>query len=222
MGLPVTGAAARRPALPRRNLPILHLSPHLAAALALILLPEILLLAADHRLVGSTFWRQLAWQYGGFWAGLLHGWRPNYAAQPATMFVTYVFLHAGPIHAIGNALALLVLGRRAEERAGAANLWLVLGAATLTGALAFGLVSRSPAPMVGASGAVFGLAGALVVWNARTEGRIWARVLLGTAALVAINLLSWVLMAGQLAWETHLGGMMGGMAVASFRPLPER
>jgi len=53
---------------------------------------EAVLQAADLGVIGSTRWRQLAWQYGAFWAGLLHDWQPNYAAQPIAMFLSYSVL----------------------------------------------------------------------------------------------------------------------------------
>ena len=59
------------------------------------LLPEIVLSGADYGLWGDPGWRLWAWQHGGFWTGLLGNWRPNYAAQPWLMFLTYGFLHGG-------------------------------------------------------------------------------------------------------------------------------
>lgn len=194
--------------------------PGLTLALLAILLPELLLSCADLLILGSPGWRPLAYQYGGFWAGLLHGWRPNFTLQPATMFATYAFLHTGPTHALGNALALLGLGRILEDRGGSRLLWPILGVSALSGAAAFGLLSRSPAPMVGTSGAIFGLAGALVVWWAReppAAGRRLGRFFAGIAGLALMNAASWWAMGGQLAWEAHLGGMSGGMALAAIR-----
>jgi membrane associated rhomboid family serine protease len=71
--------------------------------------------------------------------------------------------------------------------------------------------------MVGASGALFGLAGALVGLHHRdrlatrdSQGPV-VRAVLG---LVALNLVLWWAMDGQLAWETHLGGFLTGWGVA--------
>lgn len=187
--------------------------------LVFVLLPEALLVAADHKLIGTPLWRPMAWQYAGFWAGLLHGWRPNYPAQPVTMFATYAFVHSGPVHAVGNALALAALGPRVEERGGTPLFWIILAISTLAGGLAFGILSRSPAPMVGASGAIFGLAAALVIWRAREMARFrWLRLTAGLAGLALINLAGWWLMAGRLAWETHLGGALGAIALAIWLP----
>jgi membrane associated rhomboid family serine protease len=176
---------------------------------------ELILQGADHGLWGQAYWRQLAYQNGGFWAGLLRDWRPNYALQPATMFVTYAFLHSGPGHLAGNMLGLWVLGQVALARLRPAGfLWLYL-VSVLGGGLGFGLLSASAQPMVGASGALFGLAGAWAAWDwqaARASGgRIWP-VLAAILALTLLNLLFWLAAGGLLAWETHLGGFVAGWA----------
>ena len=194
---------------------------------------ELALQGADHLLWGSVLWRPLAWQYGGFWAGLLRDWRPNYAAQPGVMFLTYALLHTGLGHLTGNMACLAVLGDRVRHRIGGGGLfWLYLVSA-LGGALGFGLLGPSAAPMIGASGAIFGLAGALTVWDIRQQragnrwtgnrwagnrwaGNRWARAALILLALVGLNLVIWRTQAGNLAWQTHLGGLVAGAGFAAY------
>jgi len=188
----------------------------------LIALPELVLLLADLELVGSARWRPLAYQYGGFWAGLLWGWRPNFAAQPVTMFATHAVLHAGPGHMIGNLGALVVIGLPVLARFGTRGFLAVYAAAVLGGGLVFGLLSSSPAPMVGASGAIFGLVGAWT-WMQGADraqagagpGAVALRVLGIMAGLVLLNLVMWLLAGGVLAWETHLGGFLAGIGLAA-------
>jgi rhomboid protease GluP len=72
--------------------------------------------------------------------------------------------------------------------------------------------------MVGASGAIFGLAGALTVWDAgsrRSAGQ-WNRAPLILLGLAGVNLAMWWLQSGNLAWETHLGGCIAGMGFALY------
>lgn len=71
--------------------------------------------------------------------------------------------------------------------------------------------------MVGASGALFGLAGAIVAWDyldrfLLSEG-LWP-VLRTVLFLVGLNIALWWAMGGQLAWETHLGGFVTGWVMA--------
>jgi rhomboid protease GluP len=182
---------------------------------------EALLQGADLHLWGSGRWRQIAYQNGGFWAGLLWGWKPNYAAQPLAMFVTHSFLHAGLGHLAGNMAALLTLGAMIRDRISPAGFALLWALSVLAGAVSFALLNTSPQPMVGTSGALFGLTGALVVWeatrrHAQGEG-IWAvsvTILAWVLGLVALNLAVWWLQNGILAWEAHLGGFLAGAAWA--------
>ena len=201
----------------------------LLGLICLICLPELTLLLADWGLIGSPRWRPLAYQYGAFWAGLLFGWEPNYAIQPVLMFVTYGFLHTGPMHLLGNVLGLGWLGQRVINRWGAWRfVWLYL-AAMLGGAAGFGTLTQSPAPMIGASGAIFGLAAAWMVGDGQDRRiqmaqagasgwtALWSTLkpALGlTLVLAGFNLIPWLLDNGQLAWETHLGGFLTGLCVA--------
>ena len=178
---------------------------------------ELVLIAADYGLIGTSRWRGLAYQNGAFWAGLLFNWRPNYAAQPWLMFVTYAFLHSGFWHLAGNMLTLFFLGDIVEERVGQGGLVVLYAVSATGGAVAFGALADSPQPMVGASGALFGLAGSWQYWewcDRRRAGLsrwpVWRTVL----GLVLLNVILWVWMEGLLAWETHLGGFLAGWAGA--------
>lgn len=78
--------------------------------------------------------------------------------------VTAMFLHADPIHLLGNMLALWVFGRRVEDACGP---WRFLGFYLLAGTWAHILYvlvqSDSRIPGIGASGAIFGLMGAYLL-----------------------------------------------------------
>lgn len=200
-------------ARPKRylSLPPATLSVWLLACLSIV--PELVLTGADLGIWGDRGWRLAAYQYGGFWSGLLIDWRPNYPMQSIVMFVTYGFLHGGVLHLFFNVMALLSLGPVLAARLGE---WWFLGlyaTSQLIGALVFAGVGPVDAPMIGASGALFGLAGA---WLADRHAR---RARLGMSTwptirvvlwLVAINAALWWALAGSLAWETHLGGFIAG------------
>ena len=184
----------------------------------LVTLPELILQGSDHWLWGGSLWRSLSYQYGAFWAGLLHGWTPNYAAQPVIMFLSHAVLHAGLGHLLGNIVGILTLGQVVNERQGAGGFLIICLLTAIGGGLAFGLLSRSPQPMVGASGIVFGLAGAWA-WGGVTDRRcagqgrwkaIWPFLAI-SAGLAVFNLVSFVLLKGIFAWEAHLGGYLSGM-----------
>lgn len=201
-----------------------HIPPVAAVILWLIGLNvavEGLLQAADHGGIGSTRWRSLAYQYGAFWDGLLHNWRPNYTGQPWLMFLSYALLHGGIGHLLGNMITLVILGRRVVTRLGSARFLLLYHLSAIGGGAVFGVLARSPQPMVGASGALFGLAGAILLWEHRDRkragqptGPVWAVL----AGLLLLNLLIWYLSDGLLAWQTHLGGGLAGALCAALLP----
>ncbi len=197
----------------------------LLAITLLCLLPEIVLTGSDYGLWGQTRWRATAFQNAGFWSGLLGTWTPNYPLQPYAMFLTYGFLHAGITHFVVNMITLWSLGEAVVARIGQIRFLIVYTAAALGGAIAFALLSREIAPMVGASGALFGLAGALLAWDFRDRIRrrlslkpVWRALFL----LVLLNLVLWWAMDGHLAWQTHLGGFLTGWLFALIIDSPKR
>lgn len=182
---------------------------------------EVVLQAADLGILGTPLWRGITYQNGAFWAGLLHNWHPSYAGQPVTMFVTYAVLHNGIGHLAGNMLCLLLLGGRLIRRLGSGHFLGLFFVSILGGGAGFGLLSYSAHPMIGASGGLFGLAGAWIWLEAADRHRfglaLWpvGGVILG---LVVLNALMWLALDGVLAWETHLGGFVAGVAYAALRP----
>jgi membrane associated rhomboid family serine protease len=197
-----------------RRLPIETLPVVLIVICALI---ELVLSAADHGLISPARLRYTAYEYGGFWPGLLRDWKPNFAGQPVLMYFTYGFLHGGPVHLIVNMFTLYSLGRAVVDRVGNWRFCVIYLAALLGGAGLYGLLASGLQPMVGASGALFGLAGAIVAWNYADRRAynlgLWP---VGRAVLLllGLNLVLWWAMKGQLAWQTHLGGFLAGAAAA--------
>jgi membrane associated rhomboid family serine protease len=120
-------------------------------------------------------------------------------------------------HLVVNMLTLAALGGIVIERIGSPRFLLLYAVSTIGGALGFALLSRTVQPMVGASGALFGLAGALAAWEYvdrfAAEKQLWP-VLRTVIWLVILNLALWWAMNGRLAWETHLGGFLSGWVFA--------
>ena len=189
----------------------------LVTLVAVCTLIELVLQLGDRGLIGPARFRQLAYEYGGFWQGLLDDWRPNYPLQPWTMFLTYGFLHAGLVHLVVNMITLVSLGRAVLDRVGIGKAALLYAGSILGGAIGFALLSDSFRPMVGASGALFGLAGAILAWEYvdrfALRERLWpvARAVLFLALL---NVVLYYAMDRLLAWETHLGGFLAGWIIA--------
>lgn len=180
--------------------------------------PELLLTLLEtgllSSLTGPVNLRGILLGYGGFWAGLLRDWDPLFPGQPVTMFVTYAFLHGGLLHLLGNMVAVLALGGIAVARVGQAGFALLYAVSAIGGGIGFAMFGTTEAPMVGASGAVFGLIGAWKFWEWQLRQHLgspmrplWTSI----AGLVVLNVVLWLLLGGLLAWEAHLGGFLAGV-----------
>ena len=178
---------------------------------------EAVLLLADWQVMGPTRLRQLAYENGGFWVGLLQSWTPNFPNQPYLMFLTYGFLHGGILHLLVNMITLWSLGMAVIDRVGTRGFVLLYTASLFGGAVGFALLASTLAPMVGASGALFGLAGGLLAWGYvdrfTLQEALWP-VARAAGLLAMLNVVMWWALDGQLAWETHLGGFVCGWVAA--------
>lgn len=185
--------------------------------IAICFLIEAVLQLGDLGLFGMPRFRSVVYEFAGFWPGLLGNWLPNYPLQPWAMFVTYGFLHAGLLHLGLNMVTLYSLGRGVIGRIGSAKFLVLYVASILGGAIGFALLSDSFRPMVGASGALFGLAGAILAWEYvdrfTLQERLWP-VLQAVLLLTLLNVALYFAMDRLLAWEAHLGGFITGWIVA--------
>lgn len=191
----------------------------LLGLVAILSMIEAIFWMTDAGLFGPEYrnLRTTALAYGAFWPGLLRDWRPNFPNQPVTMFGTYAVLHVGPIHLAVNMMTLLSLGRAAILRAGSGPFVLIYVASVLGGGAGYGLLAPGYQPMVGASGALFGLAGALIVWEYENRRRLRMKsrpVLQALLLLVGVNVAMYWALDGRVAWQAHMGGMLAGMFAA--------
>lgn len=197
-------------------------APVILAIVGLCTAPELLFLLTEtppiDRLTGDTDLRRLVITHGAFWPRLLIDWTPIWPFQPAAMFVTYAFLHGGIMHLLFNMLIAVHLSREAVPRLGQGGFllgWLVTAAG---GAAGFFLLSGASGPMVGASGAVFGLFGMTQFWDLqrrRASGASLRPFWNLAAGLVLMNVALFALVGGMLAWQAHLGGYLAGFAFAA-------
>ncbi|WOI58392.1 rhomboid family intramembrane serine protease [Palleronia sp. LCG004] len=156
----------------------------------------------------------------GFWPGRLGAWQ-GWDVRPVTMFGTYWVVHAGIPHFLGNMAILFWLERRLTRHFRAGAVWEIWWASVLGGAIAYSVLYPSLAPMVGASGGVFGLVGAFVVLNHRdaiARGARLAAIKTGLLCLLltVLSVADYVLRDAILAWQAHLGGFVGGALMAAF------
>jgi membrane associated rhomboid family serine protease len=149
--------------------------------------------------------------------------------------ITSAFLHGGLVHLAFNGLLLWRLGLMLEPRLGAATFlgltasglaggalgivglsWLVVATPVGTVPIAAGLLGAGPFTItVGASGAVFGLMGAVLVLLRRRGIDPWATSEGSTVgALVLLNLVL-TFAVPSISVGGHVGGLLGGAAAAT-------
>ncbi|HEX2051623.1 MAG TPA: rhomboid family intramembrane serine protease [Actinomycetota bacterium] len=122
---------------------------------------------------------------------------------------TAMVLHAGPLHLAFNSLALWIFGPTLEEVFGTTRfvaIYVVSGLFASATSYAFG----GGAASVGASGAIFGVIGALVVYVYRRRASATMSAYLGNLLwVVAINLLLGFTLP-RIDNYAHIGGLVGG------------
>jgi len=126
--------------------------------------------------------------------------------------VTVMFLHANVIHIGLNMWALYILGPPVENWYGE---WRFLAIYLVSGFLG-GVASYAFGPLieigVGASGAIFGLMGAWLIYNFRRRDNPLSYSNMRVAImLIVINLIFSFSIAG-IDWRAHVGGLLGGIA----------
>ena len=127
--------------------------------------------------------------------------------------LTSAFAHSPhqPMHIIFNMLALWIVGGYLERMLGWARYLAIYVVTALAGTVTWLLFQPvdSFVPVVGASGAVFGLFAAVIVLN-RHLGRDSS----GMIATIGINAVIGFVVP-NVAWEAHLGGLVAGGLVAA-------
>ncbi|MFN2566543.1 MAG: rhomboid family intramembrane serine protease, partial [Gemmatimonadaceae bacterium] len=131
------------------------------------------------------------------------------------------FLHGGMEHLVGNCVSLYILGMACEHAVGARRM-LTLFAAGAIGGWALSL-AMAPGPSVGASGAIFGVMGAVVVILHRHRDLFVVRD--KRIGVVVAVWAGYTLLLGALQPmidnAAHLGGLLAGAGAAFGLPVRE-
>jgi membrane associated rhomboid family serine protease len=144
-------------------------------------------------------------------------WRPAVAAGEWWRVFTAMFLHGNWEHLLVNGYALFMLGRFCEEVFGALRYFVTYVAGGLCGAAASTLNTQQAGLSVGASGAIMGLLGALIVVLILRRGtwpEAWRRALLWNLVLLGAIQIFIGFQLPMVDNAAHVGGMVGGGAMA--------
>jgi membrane associated rhomboid family serine protease len=121
------------------------------------------------------------------------------------------FLHAELLHIGFNMLLLFFLGRLLEPALGTGRFLALYFASLFAGAFGALILTNPLVPTLGASGAVFGLAGAAFV-IARGRGM---EALAGQLGFLIVLNLAFTFGAANISVGSHLGGLVGGVLCAA-------
>lgn len=135
--------------------------------------------------------------------------------------ITAGFLHGGLMHILMNSWALMDLGAQVEELYGSARLLVFYFVATALGFLASAYWSS--ALSVGASAGVFGLIGAMIAVGLRHKTALGAAIRGMYVRWAVYGLLLGLIPGLRVDNAAHIGGLVGGFAVAYFageQPIP--
>jgi membrane associated rhomboid family serine protease len=123
--------------------------------------------------------------------------------------VTALFLHAGVMHILFNMWALYVVGAPLEAMLGRLRFVALYFLSGLSGSALAYLLADPRTETVGASGAIFGLFGALFVVGRRLNLSIGP-----IGIVIALNLVLTFTISG-ISWQGHIGGLIAGAALAA-------
>lgn len=137
-------------------------------------------------------------------------WFAGAADGAPWQLLTNAFSHVEIWHIAGNMIVLWVIGPQLEAVLGRLRFLAVYLISALSGSA---LVIWAAAPdtvTLGASGAIFGLLGALLIVSLKVGGDVR-----GVATWIGISVVFTFVAPFAISWQGHLGGLAGGLATTA-------
>jgi membrane associated rhomboid family serine protease len=140
-----------------------------------------------------------------------------FSDRPWTL-LTSMFVHAGFWHIFANMFTLYFFGRYVYMLVGEGKFLVVYFLGGLLGGVFYLLLSAPLDIAVGASGAIFAVAGTLTVMRPRltvivfpipVPVPLWVAVIGGFLIFTLFSIFHWL----PVAWQAHLGGLVFGLAI---------
>lgn len=137
-------------------------------------------------------------------------WIHGVADGAPWQIVTSVFAHEGAVHLLLNMMVLYFLGPQLEAILGRTRFLALYLLSGLTGSAAVMLLSDPTSSTLGASGAGFGLMGALLV-VAHKVGADTQQILVWLGINIAFTFFA----SSHISWQGHFGGLLGGLLISA-------
>jgi membrane associated rhomboid family serine protease len=135
---------------------------------------------------------------------------PGVADGAYWQLITSAFTHVDLWHIGFNMVALWFLGPQLESVLGRGRFLAVYLLSALSGSALVFWLSGLNTPTIGASGALFGMMGALLIVAFKVGGNV-SQLLMW----IGLNFLITVVGRAFISWEGHLGGFLGGLLIAA-------
>jgi len=149
----------------------------------------------------ASFEGELLYRFGS-------GFSPMTLSGEWWRIVTPIFLHGGIVHFFFNSYVLLQLGPLVEDEFGTARFWVVYLLSGIAGSALSQFVR--PVNTVGASGAIFGLIGLLLVYGWLRGGARGEALRAGMMRYLVYVLIFSLIAGGGIDHLNHAGGLLCG------------
>jgi membrane associated rhomboid family serine protease len=143
---------------------------------------------------------------------------PNSLVTRPWTLITYIFLHNGLLHLLFNMIVLYFFGTALEKRAGNRQLLAIFFTAGILSAIGYTFLSRPifnvyPGPMIGASGAIYGVFAALTMLEPDIRVYVYFVPMKLKHALVLFALFDFLMVnsSDMIAHTAHLSGLFVGL-----------
>lgn len=136
-------------------------------------------------------------------------WVPGVSDGSFWQLFTSMFAHVEIWHIAFNMFALYALGPQLEMVLGRLRFLALYLLSGLAGSALVFWASDEQSATLGASGAIFGLMGGLLVVAFKVKGNVQTIL-----TWIAINAVITIVGSQYISWQGHLGGFLGGLAIA--------
>ena len=140
---------------------------------------------------------------------------PSLFRERPWTIVTNMFVHAGFWHLFGNMLTLFYFGRALLQLVGQNKFLLLYFGGGILGNILYIWLGAPQSIAIGASGAVYAIAGALAIMIPRVRVFAYFIIPMPLWLLVLVFFVLWSFIPG-VAWQAHIGGLVAGLIAGFF------
>ena len=139
-----------------------------------------------------------------------------FTQRPWTI-LTAMFIHSGFLHIFFNMITLFFFGRVIYQLVGQNKFLLLYFIGGIAGNLLYVLLGEPLSIAIGASGAVYAIAGALVIIKPNARVLLWFFIPMPLWVVILIFFVAWSFIPGLgIAWQAHIGGLVVGLIAGYF------